>query len=121
QAKLWLYGVARKVLANQWRTERRHAARTELLRDELAALPPQPAAPESGPVSEVFAGLSERDRELLALTVWEGLGIAEIAAVLGIPRSTVSLRLYRARRRFGRALQAAGITIVPNPQQFQES
>src|ERR1700734_3592339 len=42
QARLWLYGVARRVLANHHRGERRRSALAERLRADLAtALPPR--------------------------------------------------------------------------------
>ncbi|WP_433177123.1 RNA polymerase sigma factor [Actinoallomurus sp. CA-150999] len=39
ETRLWLYGAARRVLANHRRGERRHAIKTAMLRDELAVLP----------------------------------------------------------------------------------
>ncbi|MGI5167017.1 RNA polymerase sigma factor [Spirillospora sp. CA-253888] len=112
QARLWLYGVARRVLANHRRGERRHALKTAVLRAELAALP-QTAPPDDTPVARVFGGLSDGDRELLALVAWEGLTGAEIAQVLGCSRNAVGIRLHRARKRFARALKEAGIDPVP--------
>ncbi|MFC9976257.1 RNA polymerase sigma factor [Spirillospora sp. NPDC127200] len=112
QARLWLYGAARRVLANHRRGELRHAARTAVLRAELAALAPA-APPGDSPVARVFAGLSGDDRELLALVAWEGLANAEIAQVLGCSRNAVSIRLHRARKRFARALKEAGIDPAP--------
>ena len=111
EARLWLYGVARRVLANHRRGERRHAVKTAMLRDELATAPAAaPAAPLEGtPIAEVFRDLPDGDRELLALVAWEGLGNAEIAVVLGCSRNAVSIRLHRARKRFARALRAAGV------------
>jgi RNA polymerase sigma-70 factor (ECF subfamily) len=114
EARLWLYGVARRVLANHRRGEQRHAAKTAMLRDELAAAPPLTPAPMDGtPVAQVFRALPERDRELLSLVAWEGLSYAEIAKVLGCSRNAVSIRLHRARKRFARALRAAGVDEVP--------
>jgi RNA polymerase sigma-70 factor, ECF subfamily len=110
EARLWLYGVARRVLANQRRGERRHSIKTAMLRDELAATPAiVPTTPQDTPVARAFAAMPDRDRELLALVAWEGLGNAEIATVLGCSRNAVSVRLHRARKRFARALRAAGI------------
>ncbi|MEV4369083.1 sigma-70 family RNA polymerase sigma factor [Nonomuraea sp. NPDC049637] len=43
EARLWLYGVARRVLANHRRGERRHEQRTAALRDRLTASPRWPA------------------------------------------------------------------------------
>ncbi|GAB3960253.1 hypothetical protein GCM10029978_009080 [Actinoallomurus acanthiterrae] len=110
EARLWLYGTARRVLANHRRGERRHAIKTAVLRDELAVLPATASdTPDDTPVAEVFRALPDRDRELLALVAWEGLGIAEIAKVLECSRNAVSIRLHRARKRFARALRAAGV------------
>ncbi|MFF5265115.1 RNA polymerase sigma factor [Actinomadura viridis] len=106
EARLWLYGVARRVLANHRRGARRHATKTSALREELAAVPPPR---DRSDIAEVFGGLPDRDRELLSLVAWEGLSNAEIATVLGCSRNAVSIRLHRARKRFARALRAAGI------------
>ena len=72
EAKLWLFGVARKVLANQRRGERRHEQRTAALRAELAASPlvAEPPA-EDSQVGRVFRTLSDDDRELLSLVAWD--------------------------------------------------
>lgn len=106
EARLWLYGVARRVLANHRRGVLRHSLKTAALRAELAATTP---ARDESPVADVFRALPGRDRELLALVAWEGLSVTEIATVLGCSRNAVSIRLHRARRRFARALRAAGI------------
>ncbi|GAA1567556.1 hypothetical protein GCM10009678_57970 [Actinomadura kijaniata] len=106
-ARLWLYGAARRTLANHRRGEQRHALRTAALRAELAAVPVN--EPDVPVVGEVFRGLPEADRELLSLVAWEGLAVPEIARVLGCSRNAVSIRLHRARKRFARALRAAGV------------
>jgi RNA polymerase sigma factor (sigma-70 family) len=115
RAQPWLMGVARRVLANHRRGERRRTALGERLRTELAdALP---AADHDGPpeVMDAFRALSGNDRELLSLAVWEGLGNGEIATVLGCSRNAVRIRLHRARRRFARELHVrrASPTEVP--------
>lgn len=106
QARLWLYGVARRVLANHHRGERRRSALAadlgSRLRDGLAVQDP-PGGDLAG-VGAAFRGLPESDRELLALVGWEGLDHGEIATVLGCSRNAVRIRLHRARRRFARAL-----------------
>lgn len=110
EARLWLYGVARRVVANHLRGERRHSIKTAMLRDELAsASAAAPARLGDTPVAQAFGKLRDADRELLGLVAWEGLGNAEIATVLGCSRNAVSVRLHRARKRFARVLRAAGI------------
>lgn len=60
-----------------------------------------------GVVAAALGRLDERDREVLLLTAWEGLGHADAARVLGIRTGTVTVRLHRARRRFARLLAEA--------------
>ncbi|MEV0378749.1 sigma-70 family RNA polymerase sigma factor [Nonomuraea sp. NPDC050643] len=111
EARLWLFGVARKVLANLRRGERRHERRTAALRGQLAAVPlaADPAGQDLSQMGRVFRALSEDDREVLALVAWERLDPGQIATVLGISRNAVRVRLYRARKRFARGLAKAGI------------
>jgi RNA polymerase sigma factor (sigma-70 family) len=103
-ARLWLYGVARHVLANHRRGERRRSALGDRLRGELAGAVPA-IEPSDGTVSAAFRGLGERDRELLSLVAWEGLDAARIAVVLGCSRNAARIRLHRARRRFAAELE----------------
>jgi RNA polymerase sigma-70 factor, ECF subfamily len=104
-ARLWLYGVARRVLANQRRAERRRSSLADRLRTELSAAPRSAGAGEElADVLAAFRGLGERDREVLMLEGWEGLGPPEIAAVLGCSRNAARIRLHRARRRLADAL-----------------
>jgi len=95
--KAWLLGVARRVLANAWRADRRQRRLVDRLSDE-----PTPSADGSAlpsPVLEALARLSETDREALLLAAWEGLGSREASTVLGCSPAAFRLRLHRARRR----------------------
>jgi RNA polymerase sigma-70 factor (ECF subfamily) len=98
--------VARRVLANQRRSERRRSALAERLISELDASATAPAAAVSDDrISRAFASLGEADREILALVAWEGLTHEELSVALGAGRGVVRLRLHRARRRFEAALE----------------
>ena len=100
QARLWLYGAARRTLANFRRGARRRLALADRLRSDLA-LSYQPAAPagQFTAIAAAFRRLPEPDRELLALVAWEGLDPGQISAVLGCSRNAVRIRLHRARRK----------------------
>jgi RNA polymerase sigma factor (sigma-70 family) len=114
EATLWLYGVARKVLANHRRGEVRRQARSVELDDEMADLygdSPESRA-ELAAIAQVFRTLPDDDRELLSMVAWEGLDREEIATALGLSRNAVRIRLYRARRRFARALSDADIRLT---------
>jgi RNA polymerase sigma-70 factor (ECF subfamily) len=104
EARLWLYGTARNVLANQERSTRRRNRLTERLRDELRRQLPAPRPQEAGAFAEALAGLGEADRELLMLIGWEELTPSEAAEVLGISPLAARTRLHRARRRLHRRL-----------------
>jgi RNA polymerase sigma-70 factor, ECF subfamily len=99
EARLWLYGTARNVLANQVRGSRRRDALTERLREELRRKLPGHQAATGGAVFEALAGLSEADRELLTLIGWEELSPTQAARALGITPFAARTRLHRARRR----------------------
>ncbi|HTT94353.1 MAG TPA: sigma-70 family RNA polymerase sigma factor [Solirubrobacterales bacterium] len=105
-ARLWLYGVARNVLANLHRAERRRTRLgrrlAETLRTEIAAHP-EPSG-EAAAVLRAVAALGEEDRELLLLVTWEELSPSEAGRVLGISAPAARTRLHRARRRLRRIL-----------------
>jgi RNA polymerase sigma-70 factor (ECF subfamily) len=104
----WLLGVARRVLANRHRGEARNHALQERVRSEQTRAAParSPDEPAATDVWDALAALSERDREALLLVAWEELTPARAARVLGVSANTFAVRLYRARRRFARALAA---------------
>ncbi|MCE0534001.1 sigma-70 family RNA polymerase sigma factor [Kineosporia rhizophila] len=103
EARLWLYGVARNVLANHGRGQQRRAQLGERLRVELREhlthYDPTSDLVDEGAVRAVLAGLDARDREVLELTVWEQLAPREIAVALGVSSDVVRARLTRARSR----------------------
>ncbi|MFC7387843.1 MULTISPECIES: RNA polymerase sigma factor [Sphaerisporangium] len=114
EARLWLYGVARRVLADQRRKSVRRRMRDVELDAEMADLygdPPEAGA-ELRAVAAVFRSMPDDDRELLSLVAWEGLGRDEIATMLGVSRNAVRVRLHRARRRFAAALSAADVHLT---------
>jgi RNA polymerase sigma factor (sigma-70 family) len=101
----WLYGVARRVLANQRRGNGRRERLAALLRPEDdVATPIRVGEDLDGPASASLASLSPGDQEVLRLVAWEELGHREIAQVLGITPNAVAIRLHRARARFAHAL-----------------
>ena len=99
--RLWLYGVARRVLANHHRAGRRRTALADRLRADLAAAyRAREYSGELATITAAFRSMPAADRELLALAAWEGLTTGQIAAVLGCSPNAVRIRRHRARRRF---------------------
>ncbi|NUW43256.1 RNA polymerase sigma factor [Nonomuraea rhodomycinica] len=112
-ARLWLFGVARRVLANGRRAESRRSELVERIGHQLAVWAERTEAGDGlAGVQEAFARLSPDDREILALAGWEGLGSDEIATVLGCSRANTRLRLHRARKRLARHLDTAGVDMA---------
>jgi RNA polymerase sigma factor (sigma-70 family) len=107
EARLWLYGVARRVLANYHRGERRRLELAGRLRADLAGWTAPAYEGDLAAVAQALGRLGETQRELLALSAWEGLDHGQIAVVLGCSRNAVRIRLHRARRRLAAELAAA--------------
>jgi RNA polymerase sigma factor (sigma-70 family) len=108
EPRAWLFGVARRVIAGQLRSQTRREALASRLRtshDEAAATDPAAALSDRDEALAAFATLGERDREVLRLVTWDGLGAAEAADVLNVTRLAFTVRLHRARRRLERALE----------------
>jgi RNA polymerase sigma factor (sigma-70 family) len=109
QARPWLYGVARRVLANTERAQRRAERVTGRLGHQRRAdHAPDTAAgvAERATLEQALASLTTSDQEALRLIGWEELDLAEAALAMGCSRSAMAVRLYRARRRLERALAA---------------
>ena len=105
----WLYAVARKTLANH----RRRLAREAPAAAAVAADEPEPVG--DGALAAAFAGLSDRDREVLRLVAWEGLSLREAAAVLGCSAVACRVRFHRAKARLAERLERAA-SFRPEPE-----
>jgi RNA polymerase sigma-70 factor (ECF subfamily) len=100
----WLYAVARRVLANEYRRNRHRRSLLSQLRDTRPNPEPQPETvvvrrEQDVAVVAALERLPERDRELLRLALWEEVPHAELAALLGCSTQAATQRIYRATRR----------------------
>ena len=104
----WLYGVARRVLANQRRGNQRRAHLAARLRGQAPVdvdLESQVVAgDERRLVLAALSRLRPADQEILRLSVWEELPHRDIAGVVGCSESSVAVRLHRARARLSREI-----------------
>lgn len=111
----WLFVIAKNTIGNHYRTVFRRTSLDVRLSDE-----PPPGMTDQGALdrwidlTRAWATLRPRDREALALSAFDGLGPDAAATVLGIRRSTFSMRLARARARLDDALGHDSATTRPD-------
>lgn len=101
----WLYRTAGYVLANHRRKGR--PVPTDQLPLEVDDADPAWITAARDDVREALEVLAPRDRRILLLHAWEGLGGAEIAEVLGISRAGADSALSRARARLAEVWAAS--------------
>ena len=117
EVRPWLFGIARRCLANTVRSTHRAGRLGQRLADSfVAGAVPDPAAgaEDGGRAQQALDDLSPDDRELVTLIAWEGLTPAEAATALGLAPGTARVRLHRARTRLRAALSA------PAPQETDD-
>jgi RNA polymerase sigma-70 factor (ECF subfamily) len=100
----WLLVVARNLVRNAERAQRRRRVLTDELTYLQAAAPlpdgaPEALATERDALLRGLAALTDREREAVLLVAWDGLSPAAAAKVAGCTLATFHVRLHRARRR----------------------
>ena len=101
----WLYRVARNLVYDYWREQRRLLAMwRKLLADPLSDDGGIGLTELNGDVSRAWRTLKEKDRQCLQLSLVDGLTDDEIAAVMQIKPDNVRQRRHRARDKLRAAL-----------------
>lgn len=100
----WLYRIASYQVANH---RRRLAARASVM--GLLSVPDSAPSAESlvtadAELARAWASIAPRDREVLALVVFDDLPVSDAAVALGISANAVSIRLHRAKKALAAAL-----------------
>ncbi|WP_306215784.1 RNA polymerase sigma factor [Actinoplanes sp. RD1] len=108
-ARPWLFGIARNLLANQDRKRlRRRVVDVRMVADVTTAEADRaPGVDARIDLVRAWWTLSPADREVLALVAFDGLDDGQAATVLGCRPATFRMRLTRARQRLRAALDAA--------------
>lgn len=99
EARLWAFGIAKGVLANHRRSQRRRDALHTRIADEQRTSAEPAEVDATSRVSEVLEKLKPADRELIILVAWDGLGVAEAGSLLGLSASAARSRHSRLRAR----------------------
>lgn len=101
----WLLNVARNLIGNEYRRRARAMQLQERLRDsERIKMQGSDDGGTREAIGAAVAGLREKDREILLLTYWERLSLAEVAQVLACKEGAARVRLHRARKSFEKEL-----------------
>jgi RNA polymerase sigma-70 factor (ECF subfamily) len=117
----WLFGTARRLLANRYRGFRRQDQLIARLIDNVGREPDAEAYELKQAFAQTLATLSAADREVLTLTGWYALTPAQAAEALGCSPSAYAVRLHRARKRLAAALDEAGYRGLSAAGQFAEA
>ena len=114
RARLWLFGVARNVVAHQHRSRSQvKRLRTKLAQTADRHVDVAPAESvvvrrsEDQAVLDALNRMKPDDRELIRLKIWEELSHAEIGEVFGISAHAVDMRLQRAGKKLARSLSTS--------------
>jgi RNA polymerase sigma-70 factor, ECF subfamily len=102
----WLYGVARNVVAAEFRRSERERCATKRVAgrslvddDDLARLEERiDAESRARGLHDAMARLPDGERAVLELVAVDGLAVGEAAQALGIRAVAARVRLHRARR-----------------------
>jgi len=109
--KTWLLGIARHKLLDSLRKRGRtrhddiddHA---EELADDSARVDDQLADQQQAAwVAQCMTRLGDEHRECLHLLFYEGMSVAEIASVTGVPDGTVKTRVFHAKKKIRACLE----------------
>ncbi len=104
----WLYRIA----VNQCLNWRQHEARREQLHAEWSGQQAESTTADPAQAQRVQAALLQlhpKQRAAIVLTTYDGLNHAEAARLLGCRETTVSWRLFTARRKLKRLLSKSGV------------
>lgn len=103
---LWLYSVAKKVLQNRERSQRRRGRLEAKVGtyQETVEPPADESIERSADLMKAMSGLKASHREALTLSYWQDLEASQAAKVLGCSHDAYNTLLHRARRALASAL-----------------
>jgi GDPmannose 4,6-dehydratase len=105
--RLWLFGVARRMVADHRRSTVRRRRLSERLVEEARETPGPVGTFETQlRVDRAMQDLRPGEREVLRLVLWDGASHAQAAALFGCTANAAELRYRRARNRFREAFLA---------------
>jgi len=121
--RLWLYGVARRVLSQDGRARGRRLSLVTRLTQTRPLRPDsdidEPEAAQR--LRELIGHLKPLDQEIVRLVAWESLSHAEAAQVLNCSANTVAIRWHRSVERLRKAMDAPSLRPESDPDAWRSS
>ena len=100
----WLYRIGGFVIANYRRKATKRGAWLPLLDTDASAPSAESLGIANVSIAQAWAALKPAERNILALSAFDGLSVNELAVALEISPNTASQRLGRARKNFAEKL-----------------
>ncbi|PPF25720.1 MULTISPECIES: RNA polymerase sigma factor [unclassified Rathayibacter] len=97
QARMWLFGVARRTLANAQRGNARRSDLAMKFAGTLRAMPLEDPTAEHLDVRRALDAIAPDQAELIKLVLWDGFTVIDAGNILGLSASTARGRYQRAR------------------------
>ena len=127
QARLWLFGVARRVVSTMQRGNRRRFRLTakSMAQADTGAVTIDTETvvvrrSEDARLLEAIGTLRPSDQELIRLKAWEELSHSDIGEVLGISSHAVDMRLNRALKKVGKVMRPSTLKMLDSPRPVEE-
>ncbi|MBX7078674.1 MAG: RNA polymerase sigma factor [Nannocystaceae bacterium] len=113
--RAYLLGIARHLLFHQYRNKRTHGKLEDFMEvsaEDLMGTPSQLRAmhEEKKLLLKGLRSIPIDFQICVELHYWEGMGVADIAAVLGVQTGTVKSRLFRARQMLRERIEAMHVS-----------
>lgn len=100
----WAFGVARNILLNHRRGHVRRQMLANRIRDEILVTPLRHPAEGAGELIDSLTALPDTQRELVQLIIWDGFGVAEAGALIGLRPGTARAAYARAKKHLRKVL-----------------
>lgn len=114
QLSTWIYAITRNAAISAIRKQRRAVSLSDpAVFEEVESRSASPAAePSDGALWRLVEALPDKQRLAVTLYYQEERTVEEVAAMMGLPVSTVKTHLHRARASLAAALATAGKEIA---------